>query len=39
MSSINIYRHSGVYTLIAEQILPVSMNEAWDFFFQSRKPG
>lgn len=27
-----INKHSGVYTLKAEQFLPISLNEAWDFF-------
>lgn len=29
---IHIRKHSGVYTLELEQELPVSLNEAWEFF-------
>ena len=29
---INIKRHSGIYTLVAKQELPISIEEAWNFF-------
>lgn len=29
---IKIKKHSGIYTLTAEQALPISLSEAWDFF-------
>ncbi len=29
---VNIFYHSGIYTLEAEQILPISLSEAWSFF-------
>ena len=29
---INITKQSGIYTLTSEQILPISLAEAWDFF-------
>lgn len=29
---INITKQSGIYTLTSEQILPISLEEAWDFF-------
>lgn len=29
---INFSRHSGVYTLETEQVLPISLENAWDFF-------
>jgi len=29
---ISIKKHSGIYTLYAEQELPISLAEAWDFF-------
>ena len=29
---INITKQSGIYTLTSEQILPISLKEAWDFF-------
>ena len=32
MDNIKIYRHSDVYTLETKQVLPVSMEIAWDFF-------
>lgn len=30
--NINLTKHSGIYTLISEQILPLSLTEAWNFF-------
>lgn len=29
---INIKKQSGIYTLTSEQVLPISMDKAWDFF-------
>lgn len=29
---INITKQSGIYTLTSEQILPISLEKAWDFF-------
>jgi ligand-binding SRPBCC domain-containing protein len=29
---INMTKQSGIYTLISEQILPISLEKAWDFF-------
>ena len=29
---INITKQSGIYTLTSEQILPISLENAWDFF-------
>ena len=29
---INITKQSGIYTLTSEQILPIALAEAWDFF-------
>ena len=29
---IKITKQSGIYTLISEQILPISLENAWDFF-------
>ena len=29
---INMTKQSGIYTLTSEQILPLSLEEAWDFF-------
>jgi ligand-binding SRPBCC domain-containing protein len=29
---INIKKHSGIFTLTAEQELPIPLNEAWEFF-------
>ena len=31
-NKIHISHHSGIYTLIVEQILPISLSEAWKFF-------
>ena len=31
-SNININYHSGVYTLKTKQILPISLEKAWEFF-------
>jgi len=31
-TTISILQHSGVYTLTAKQKLPVTLEEAWDFF-------
>lgn len=31
-NNININYHSGVYTLKTQQILPISLEKAWDFF-------
>ena len=28
----NISRHSGIYTLLAKQELPISIEQAWEFF-------
>ena len=30
--NLNIKKQSGIYTLSSEQILPISLDEAWDFF-------
>ena len=29
---INIKKQSGIYTLTSEQILPISLEKAWEFF-------
>ena len=29
---INLTKQSGIYTLISEQILPISLEKAWEFF-------
>jgi hypothetical protein len=29
---INITKQSGIYTLTSEQILPISLEKAWEFF-------
>lgn len=29
---INLTKQSGIYTLTSEQILPISLNKAWEFF-------
>ena len=29
---LNIKKQSGIYTLTSEQILPISLDQAWDFF-------
>ncbi|MFC6267901.1 SRPBCC family protein [Frigoriflavimonas asaccharolytica] len=29
---LNITKQSGIYTLTSEQILPISLDKAWDFF-------
>lgn len=32
---INIKKQSGIYTLTSEQILPISLEKAWEFFYPS----
>lgn len=30
--NISLKKQSGIYTLVSEQVLPLSLDEAWDFF-------